>query len=240
MAVFTSTAWGNRAEDLARIHVEALGGRERVLALKSVRATGQVIVGAKPVGFYMVAARPAKLRLEMEDNGRTMVQAYDGENPPWEFDTGKWPPRYVPMAEPSARTFMSDAEFDDPLVSGESRGYALDDGGEIVADGKPALRVLVTRNLRESFFLLLDPETYLITMRIERRATVGGRQTQIVTRFDEYRPVEGVLLAHRVTVAVDGRITQQSVIETIEANPAHGADTFARPISIVVPRTGKD
>ncbi len=232
-----STVRATRAEELAQIHLEALGGRERIDALGAVRATGYVLSAGKRVNFYMIAARPARLRLEIEAGARTMVQAYDGETPAWEFDTGKWPPRYLPMAESAAKTFMSDAEFDDPLVSGATRGYTLDSAGEVKGDGRKLLRVLVTRNLTESYSLLLDAETYLIAMRIEKRTTVGGRPIQITTRFDDYRPVDGVLLAHRVTVAVDGTVTQQSIIESIEPNPPLGAETFARPL--MAPKSGK-
>jgi hypothetical protein len=226
---WTAPARANRADDLARIHLEALGGRERITALAAVRATGHVLQGGKRVNFYMIAARPAKLRLEIEGGSRTMVQAYDGVDDPWEFDTGKWPPRYIAMAQSSARTFIADAEFDDPLVSADTRGYTFDYGGEVKGDDRPMLRVLVTRHLKEQFALLLDAETYLIAMRVEQRSSVGGRPVQIVTRFDDYRPVDGVLLAHKVTVAVDGRVTQQSIIESIEPNPKTTPETFTRP-----------
>lgn len=234
LAFFLVTTAGlaaDRAEDLARIHLEALGGRERVDALTAVRATGHVIAGGKRVDFYMIAARPAKLRLEIDGGGRTQVQAYDGVEPPWEFDTGTWPPRYRTMAENPAKTFMGDAEFDDPLVSGASRGYTLEYGGMAEADGKQYVRVMVTRHLKETFSLLLDQDTYLIMMRVESRMTVAGRPIQIVTRFDDYRPVDGVLLAHKVTMIVDGRATQQSVIESIQANPTFTPETFSRPKS---------
>lgn len=221
----------DRAEDLARIHLEALGGRERVDALAAVRATGHVIAGGKRVDFYMIAARPAKLRLEIDGGGRTQVQAYDGVEPPWEFDTGTWPPRYKTMAENSAKTFMGDAEFDDPLVSGASRGYTLEYGGMVEGDGKQYVRVMVTRRLKETFSLLLDQDTYLIMMRVESRMTLAGRPIQIVTRFDDYRPVDGVLLAHKVTMIVDGVATQQSVIESIQSNPTFTPETFSRPKS---------
>lgn len=229
LALAHVVAGADRAEDLARIHLEALGGSERVAALRAVRATGHVLAGGKRLDFYMIAARPAKLRLEIDGGGRTQVQAYDGTEPPWEFDTGTWPPRYKAMAESAARTFVSDAEFDDPLIVGATRGYTLEYGGEARADGETFLRVLVTRNLKETFALLLDPKTYLIAMRVENRMTVAGRPIQIVTKFDDYRPVDGVLLAHRVTVLVDGKATQQSVIDSIQPNPSFTKDTFSRP-----------
>lgn len=219
----------DRADNLARIHLEALGGRERVEALKAVRATGHVVSNGKRVDFYMIAARPAKLRLEIDAGGRTQVQGYNGEDEPWEFDTGTWPPRYVAMPAGAARTFASDAEFDDPLVAGAARGYTLEYAGEVEGEGGKFLRILVTRNLTETYSLLLDPQTFLIAVRVENRMTVAGRPYQVLTRFEDYRPVDGVLLAHRVTVVTDGRVLHQSVIESIQANPEYSKGTFSRP-----------
>ena len=111
-----------RIDEIRRMHLEALGGKARVDALSGLRASGQVLAGGKRLRFIMIAARPVKLRLETESAGRTLVQGYSGEGEPWEFDTGSWPPRYRSLAENSQKTFVADAEFDDPLVGGEKRG----------------------------------------------------------------------------------------------------------------------
>src|SRR4051812_3711459 len=81
-------ARADTGEELARIHVEAIGGKQRIAALVALRATGSVVAGGKQVRFTLTAARPAKVRLETESGGRTLVQASDGAEPPWEFDTG--------------------------------------------------------------------------------------------------------------------------------------------------------
>ncbi len=224
-----AVARADRAADLARIHLEAIGGKERVAALSAMRATGQAIAGGKLVRFTMLAVRPDRLRLETENGARTLVQGTDGVEPPWEFDTGTWPPKYREMAESSARVFAVDAEFDDPLVAGEARGYTLEYAGEVEVGKRKLLRVLVTRKLRETFSVLLDDETYFIVMRVDHRTSPAGRNLQVVTHFDDFRPVAGVLLAHRITVAVDGQPSQQTKIVHIEANPEFKPDVFSRP-----------
>jgi hypothetical protein len=223
------TARADRAADVARIHLEAIGGSERIAALKSMRATGHVVASGRQVRFSFAAARPDRVRLETDSGGRTLVQGSDGVEAPWEFDTGTWPPQYRAMPEASARTFMADAEFDDPLVAGAARGFTLDYAGELEMDGRKLLRVLVTRKLVQTFSLLLDENTYFIVMRLEERPTVSGRKVQVVTHYDDFRPVDGVLLPHQVTVAIDGRVTQQTKISQIEANPVLKDDIFSRP-----------
>lgn len=227
-AIGTGGAFGNDAEDLARIHAEAMGGRKRIEALSALRASGEVISGDRRLRFTMIASRPNRIRQEMEGGGRTLVQGSDGVEPPWEFDTGTWPPRYRDMAEANARTFTADAEFDDPLVGGEKRGYELKAAGEAEVDGRKLLRVLVTRK-QENFQLLLDPETYLIRLRVDRREGPNGKPVVAITRFDDFRPVSGVLLPHLVSVIVEGRVTQTMKVDHIDPNPTITRDTFSRP-----------
>ena len=229
-----SVARADRAEELVQIHVEAVGGMARIAALGSLRATGNVFAGGKRMRFTLTAARPDRVRLETDLGGRTLMQAYDGREPPWEFDTGVWPPHYRPMADSAAKTFVADAEFDDPLVAGAARGYSFDYAGEVSVEGKKLLRLLVTRKMTDTFSILLDSETYLVVLRVEQRTSPGGRTVQIVTRYDDFRPVEGVLLSHEVTVGVDGKLSQQTKIDRIDANPAISEEIFSRP-KVVLP-----
>ncbi len=219
----------DRAQDLARIHVEAIGGEERIAELKSLRASGHVTAGDKRVRFTMTAARPNLIRLETEAGGRTLVQGSDGEEPAWEFDTGTWPPQYRAMAPATAKTFVADAEFDDPLVAAAARGYSLDFAGEMKIDGQSFLRVLVTGSRAATFSVIIDPRTYFIVMRIEQRESAGGRKAQVVTHYGDFRPVDGVLLPHQIAVAINGKVTQRTVIDRIDANPELAEDTFRRP-----------
>lgn len=226
---FLPSLRADRAAEIAEIHVAVLGGRERIDALKSFRAEGHVLVASgAQVKFTMMAARPNQIRLETEKGGRTLVQGWDGTSAPWEFDTASWPPRYRDMPVGAARTFMADAEFDDPLVAAEGRGFTLEYAGQFEADGRKMLRVLVTRRLVETFSLIVDEETCLIQMRVEQRESAGGRGIRVATHYADYRSVEGVLFPHTITLSIDGKVTQQTKIARIEANPGLDAASFRR------------
>ena len=219
----------NPAEDLARIHLEAIGGRARVDAISSLQASGWVVADNERLRFTMYAARPNRVRIETEKGGRTLVQAMDGEEAPWEFDSSTWPPAYRTMRDAEAQTFLSDAEFDDPLIAGESRGFTLDEASDAEVGGRKFHRVLVTRKLIESYLLYLDAETYLVMMRVEQRRTGGGRAIQIITHYNDFRPVEGVLVPHEIVVVTDNRVSQHAVIEKMIPNPKLAPTIFRRP-----------
>ena len=229
---FSAGLRADRVEELVRIHTEAIGGLERIEALKALRATGHVVIGGSQMRFTMLAARSARVRIETDRGGRTRVQGTDGVDAPWEFDTRTWPPQYVPMEPRAAKTFVADAEFDDPLVAGPARGFTLDFAGEMMVEGRKLLRVLVTHKLAETFSLMLDDDTFLIVMRVENRESAGGRRLQVVTHYEDFRPVAGVLMPHTITLAIDGRANQQTKIAKMEANPEISAETFARPKAV--------
>lgn len=237
LAVFAAPlGFADRAEDLVRIHTEAIGGAERIKALASMRATGRVVAGGKGIRFSMVAARPDRIRVETEKAGRTLVQGFDGAGPAWEFDTGEWPPRYRDIAPGVAKTFVADAEYDDPLVAGPARGFTIEYAGEATNGGTKYLRLLVTRKLTETFALLLDPDTYFIVKRVEQKKNALGRMVQLVTHYRDYRPVEGVLVPHEVALIVDDRVAQETKIDSIEPNPEIAPDTFSRPRAVILPK----
>jgi len=229
LAVFAVAARADRIDDILRIHREALGGADRLGALAAMRATGSVVAGGRRVQFTLIAARPDRLRLETGATTRTLVQATDGENPPWEFDTGVWPPHYRDLPAASAGAFVLDAEYDDPLIAGDARGFTCEFAGETEGDDRHLLRVLVTWKLKTTFTLLLDADTYLIVLRDETRTSAAGRPRHIITHYDDYRPVDGVLLPHRITTTAEGQAPQQTLIDAIQPNPDLTAETFARP-----------
>ena len=229
--LLTATLIAGPAEDMALIHVEAIGGPARIAALGAVKGMGHVTTGGKTVRFRLLAARPNWVRIETESGGRTLVQAYDGESSPWEFDTAAVVAVPQPMKEATAAIFVSDAEFDDPLIDSEARGYRLDVAGEATVDDRRAAKVLVTRSGDAPFFLLVDVETFFIVQRIDLRKQSSGRTAELVTRFDRFRPVGGVLLPHLIEVSLDGRKVQTTVIEAIEANPQLDLASFRKPES---------
>lgn len=214
--------------ELTRMHLEVVGGKDRIAALAAVRASGTIFLESRRVKFSLTVARPNLLLLESEADGQKVVQAYDGVDVPWMFDSNERPKRYRALSDESADRIMADAEYDGPLISGQARGFRVILAGEMEIDGRKFARLQVTWRLRETFFLLLDPETYLIAYRIDSRQK-SERTEETVTRYDDYRPVDGVLIPHDIITTVDGRMTDRMRIDRIESNPSISPEMFSRP-----------
>lgn len=212
--------------EIARIHVEALGGAERVRAVSALRMRGSVAMREMQVRFTLTVARPARLRMETHFRDRTVVQASDGEAPPWEFDRNAG---LLPRAMPAevAQMFLVDAEFDDPLVAAVEGRVRIEFAGETVVRGERLWRILVVRSLAENVFVLVDPDTYLITLR-GQHVMRAGMPVEVVSRYGDFRPVAGVILPHHVVVHVGGEQAQEIRFERIEANPSLPQGYFSR------------
>jgi hypothetical protein len=222
------------ADDIARIHTEAIGGERRMKLLQSLRATGRVNIDDRVLTFQLLAQRPNRLRMETRAEGRRLIQATDGVSPPWQLDPDALPLRVTRLQGEEAREFAADAEFDDPLVDYAARGYALDYAGVAQVEGRRVLRLLVTRRLVDSYLLLLDAETYFILRKIATR-TRGGREIKMETVYDDFRPVAGIIIPHRYFTYADGRLLHETILDSVVANAAVPEDSFSAPLIISVP-----
>ncbi len=217
-----------RTAEIAAIHLEALGGRARVEALTALRMSGTVVTAdGRTVPIRLLAARPRQLRLEMELAGRTVVRGTDGVRPPWQFDPAG-AERVAVLTGSDAEDFVTDADFDDLLVPRSGDGLRLEFAGEATVGVDRELRVLAVRSPADTVLLALDPTTYLIRRRTQRRVR-DGRTVELTTRYSDYRPVQGVMLAHTLELFADGKRTQRAEFTRIEPNPPVRADAFAPP-----------
>lgn len=234
LALVTAVAKAMSIEDLARIHTEAIGGRERLERLQGLRASGRVMTGGRELPFTLIAARPNRVRVTMEAEGRTLIQGMDGEHAPWRLEPQKSSSGRA-MEPAEAAEFAADAEFDDPLSSGAARGYTLDYAGETGWQQRKVLKILVTRPRTDPSYLLLDPDTFFIVARLTTQRLPTGREIAVETRYDDFRPVAGVIFPHWIGVYEDGRLLRETVLTNVQTISEPAPEVFAMPL-ITVPR----
>lgn len=226
---FLRMAAAEEAENLAHIHVEAIGGEMRLHLLTSLRVTGHVDIDDRRLEFTLLAQRPNRIRMETRAPDHVIVQATDGVNPPWQMDPNAAPLRPHRITGDEARAFSADAEFDDPLVDFADKGYTVDYAGEADWGGRKVYRILVTRKLVDIYYLLLDAETYFIVGKQAVRRLDYGRQVQMETRYEDFRPVAGIIMPHRVIVSADGKPLHETVLERVEPNVPVPDGSFTMP-----------
>lgn len=226
------TAFAARAEDaasLARIHEEAIGGRLRLGLLQTMRVDGEVLIDGRRLEFSLWAERPNKIRMETRTDDHMIVQATDGVNSPWQMDPNAETPKPTYLPASASLEFSADAEFDDPLVNYEAKGYTLDYAGTEDWYGRRAFKLFVTRRHVTGYYLLVDAETYFIVGKKSVRDLGFGREIPIETRYDDFRPVAGIIMPHRVVVTSEGKPLHETRMRRVRPNAPVPPNAFAMP-----------
>ena len=229
LSVFAAAlhAGSDVTKDIARIHVEAIGGHERLVRLSALRAAGESTVGGQQMEFQMWARRPNAVRIEIEAQGLLLTQAWSGEGEPWLRAGEKGEARVMPRA--LAEAFKAEAEFDDPLFQSEERGFVLDYAGEDEVAQRPVVKLIATRSAAEQSILYLAADTYFIVRQDRVQLRPDGSRTETQTFYGDFRPVQGVILPHKVVVWSGEELVSETVLNWMEANPPLDADLFIKP-----------
>lgn len=216
---FVAGAQVARADDvghqIARQHAERGGGKFR--GVRTLYIEGRALLDREVVEMRTWAARPNLLRVESGGTKRLATQIFDGQHEPLmqvsDLEQGK----ALKMSAAERTDFVANADFDGPLVDFAIKGYEVDFAGEETIAGRPAKKLLLMNAASEVSFLWVDNETFEIVKRGVFRVS-EDRRVLIETYFQDFRPVDGVLMPHRIETKVGDRSIYLMVLSHIEVN----------------------
>lgn len=215
------------AADIARIHLQAIGGESRVMRLESFRAAGQSRVGEFTLDFQMWAQRPRSVRIEVMTQNQMLIQGWDGENEPWVQNGEGGEVQFMPSA--LASRFKLESAFDTPLIRPKERGYVLEYAGEDEVGERPVVKIFATRGLTDHSTLYLAADTYFIVRQDRVRNAPDGSRIDTQTSYGDFRPVLGVIMPHRIVVRENDSVVSDVLLNWMEPNPPLSNGDFAVP-----------
>ncbi|HZI63690.1 MAG TPA: outer membrane lipoprotein-sorting protein, partial [Thermoanaerobaculia bacterium] len=121
----TTTAALPTVDEIIAKNLAARGGKDQILAKKSVRMTGKMAGGGQEFPFTLQWKRPNRIRLEFTFQGMTGVQAYDGTTG-WMVMPfmGKKDPEQ--MSADDLKQVEDQADFDGELVDYQQKGHQIE------------------------------------------------------------------------------------------------------------------
>ena len=87
----------------------------------------------------------------------------------------------------------------------------------------------MTRRFVAGYYLLIDTETYFIVGKQAVRKLEFGREVSIETRYEDFRPVAGIIMPHRMIVTGEGKPLHETVMRRVQANVSVPIGIFAKP-----------
>jgi hypothetical protein len=220
------------ADEIIAQHVAALGGAEKLKAIRTLRRSGHLYLPGfnAELACAETRARPAAIRQEVTLQGLTQVEAYDGKDA-WAIRPFQGRKDPVRMSADEAKSLRLEADIDQPLVDYRAKGHTVEYLGMEDVDGTPAHKLRVRLAWGDDVIYWIDPDSWMVVRDLQRQ-TVRGSEQVTESDYGEYERVAGVWIAMSVETGArnaDSSAKMKYVFDKAEANVAAEPGTFAYP-----------
>ena len=218
------TAEPSELDRVLAMHYEARGGLEKLRSIQGARATGTMSVQGMEAPFTIQLRRPNQVRVEGDFGGMALIQAFDGEQA-WGQQPGQ--PKPAPFEGDVAAAQAADAVLSSPWFEYTEPGYDVELAGREEIESGEAWKLVVTAPNGVTQQVFIGTEDGLEKKRISK-ADFGFGLEDSATRFEDYREVDGLMLAHRQILATSmGEMPL--TLNSYEINPEIDPDIFFMP-----------
>jgi hypothetical protein len=216
-------------DDIVARHLAARGGREALLAIRTLRMTGRATEGPGRVAIVRrEIARPGRMRTEFVFQGTTGVYVWDG-SAGWRVSPLDGSLEPEPLSPDAAALAAEQADLDGPLLDWKAKGHGVALAGREDLPGGPAWRLAVTLRSGVVRQLFLDAATGLL-VRSESTRTLRGHPLTFETVYGDYRETSGVRFARTIETGVKDRPRRLKIaVEAVETNPVLDDSQFTLP-----------
>ncbi len=234
LSLCAGLASAQTAEELITKNLQAMGGLEKINAIKTLRMTGHMQQDDFTAEVAEEGKAPDLIRERFTLQGMTQVQAYNGSLG-WQispFEGRRDPER---LGEDDTRDLIEDALLYDPLVDYQAKGSTVEYLGMSSVDGDDAYKLKVTLKNGDILDYYLDPDTFM-GIRIERHQFVRGNVKETVENLGSYKQVAGVYFPYSIETGPKNRPSAAARIslEKVEANLDLPDATFNMPAAPAV------
>ena len=213
--------------------MDAGGNRRPTIPVPGVKGESNMVPPrpAEPVQlpFVMDLKRPRRTRMEIQFNGQTAVQVYDGTNG-WKLRPFLNRHEVEKFTPEELRAASAQSDLDGPLIDFAVKGSKVElEGMEKVSD-RNAYKLKVTDKGGNARHVWVDAESFL-EIKIEgspRR--LDGKYRPVAVYFRDYKSTDGLMMPYLLETEVEGVKERERIqIEKIVLNPKLDDTRFAMP-----------
>ncbi len=217
------------ADEIVGKYVAAIGGKEKIAAVKTLRRHGTFNGGG---GFEAATLdekkRPNLVREEFALQGMVGVNAYDGKTG-WKIEPWQGKKDAEPLGEEELKSIVEDSDFDGPLVDYKAKGNTVEYVGTDSVEGTDAFKLKVTLKSGDVQYYFIDSDDY-VPIKIDTKRFVRGEEREYETIVGDYKAAGGWYLPRSFESNAKGSQNKTKVtIDAIEINVPIADSRFAQP-----------
>jgi len=217
LSFIVSPGSSQEVKDILEKMIEAQGGRKVLESIQdtTLKSSMEMIQMGLSGTLTIYHKEPNKMRWDAEVMGTVITQSYDGETA-WMINAQTGNTEEMP--ERAAKDFKRGAFGNDLLLNPEKIGltWAYKDKEKI--KGKDYLVLEQTFSDGHKGTIYLDPETYLTYKTKTTTYNPMGVEVEAETLVSDYKKVDGVMIAHSITIFQDGEEFMKITITEVSFN----------------------
>ena len=215
-----------------------IGTQTSTLAKSAAKAEFKKAMFAKPavetdniiqLPFKMEMQRPRLSRFEIEFQGSTAVQVYDGTNG-WKLRPFLGRQEVEAFTPDEMKAASQQQDLDGPLIDYAAKGTKVALAGTERVDGHDTYKLALTLKGGEVRNLWIDAKSFLEVQMEGAPRRMDGKLRTVLTLFRDYKPVDGLIIPHSIETRVEGmREGHRILVAQVALNPALDGSHFAKP-----------
>jgi hypothetical protein len=213
--------------------MDAGGNNRSTLPMPGLKSGAQM-PPARPVEqvqlpFTVEMKRPHKMRVELQVQGQTAIQTFDGAHG-WKLRPFLGRHDVEPFTEQEVKAALMESELDGPLVDYAAKGTTVELEGMDKVDGKDAYKLKLSMKDSQVRHVWIDAQSFLDVKIDGLPRKMDGRMHPVEVYMRDYKTVSGVAVPYLLETEVQGvQPTHKMVIETVVLNPKLDDTAFNAP-----------
>ncbi len=221
------TVFSQDADEILTNYFENTGGLDTWKNLKTMKIKATFDQGGMQLTAVIFRKEPDLSRTEIDVQGKTIVQAYDGETG-WMINpmTGSEDPQKMPEEMVEA---MKEEKFESELIDYQEKGNTVDLEGTEMVEGTETYKIKLTKKNGDVEYYFFDTEYYVPIMerRIIKVGPAKGQDSE--TFISDYQEVDGLMVPFFIDVKSNGQSVQKLTIQEYVLNESIEDSFFAYP-----------
>jgi len=198
--------------------------------------------------FVMELERGRKMRLELQFNGQTAIQVYDGANG-WKLRPFLNRREVEPYTAEEMKIASTQEDLDGPLVDYAAKGTRVELDGVEKVEGRDTYKLKLTMKDGRALHVWIDAQTFLEAKIEGQPRRLDGTNHPVEVYYRDYRPVSGLqipfVLETKVLPVAQTKLgrdvpvpTEKIIVDKVVVNPKLDERMFSKQ-EIVVAQNAK-
>ena len=183
--VAATGAFAQTADDIIAKYATAIGGKDKLDAIKSVYLEGNINAQGQQIPIKIWIQNRKSMRVEYTFNGMTgfsIIRTDSG----WNYSPFQGQKQAEPITADQVKEAQPELDAEGALINYKKYGYKVTYEGTDDVDGTDAykLKVVVSDSLSETYFI--DKTSYLI-LRKKTKGTENGKVVEATEDYSDYQ-----------------------------------------------------